>query len=145
MVKYEDLTDYMVELANRHPNIRFVKFDNDVDAINDPNYLSPSFIISPTQCTLNDYSFVNYGFQLLYLDKLRQEEDNYNSILEDGISYLLGYLSVLDLKYKVSKPVSFDPILTGYDGGMLVGFQVVIEVQSQFNIEKFKSLFYEDE
>jgi len=145
MVKYETLTKYMVELANRHPNIQFVKFDNDVDAINDPSYKSPSFIISPTQCILNENSFVNYGFQLLYLDKLTQEEDNYDNILEDGSAYMLGFIEVLNLKYKVIKGITLDPILTGFDGGMLVGFQANIEIEAQFNFEKFMSPFYGDE
>lgn len=143
MVRYEQLKDYMITLANRHPNIRFVKFDTDVDAINDPNFSTPAFIISPTQSTLNEKGFLNYGFQLLYLDKLREEEDNYATILDDGLAYMVGYIEVLDLDYKVNKGINIDPILTGYEGGMGIGQQAQITIEGQFNIDKFKSYFYE--
>jgi len=133
----------MVTLAKRHPNIRFVKFDTDVDAINDPNFVTPAFIISPTQSILNEKSYLQFGFQLLYLDKLREEEDNYSKILDDGMSYMVGFIEVLDLEYKVLKGINIDPILTGYEGGMAIGQQSQIYIEGQQNIDKFKSYFYE--
>lgn len=142
MFNYTDLTNYLLTTARKHPNIRFVKFDTDVDAVNDPDFVCPAFIISPSPTTLQERSVVQYGFQLLYLDKLNQEENNYDDVLEAGLQFIIGYLEVVDLEYKVIMGISIDPVLTGYDGGVMIGQQCLFQIENQYNLEKFKSVFY---
>lgn len=141
MINYTELTDYLVEVARRHPNIRYVEFDDDIDIFNDADFQCPALVISPMQTTLDEISVVRYGFQIVYLDKFNQEKDNYGYILETAMQYLIGYLSVIDLDYKLIRPLTIEPILI--DGDNMAGCQANIELQDQFNLEKFKSKFYE--
>lgn len=142
MFNYTDLTNYLLTTARKHPNIRYVEFDTDVDAVNDPDFVCPAFIISPAPTTLLERSVVQYGFQVLFMDKLNQEENNYDDVLEAGLQFIIGYLEVVDLEYKVNMGFSIDPVLLGYDGGTMIGQQTIFTIENQYNLEKFKSVFY---
>lgn len=142
MIKYETLVNMLIEVAKRHPNINFVKYGVDSDCINDTDFNTPAFIISPAVTTQNPGSYMRYGFQLIYIDKLTQEEDCFIHIMEDSIMYITGYLSVIDLELKVLPNYTLDPILDGFDGGQVVGSQCLIEIEDILNIEKYLSPFY---
>lgn len=144
MINYTDLTNYLKTVAERNPNLSFVEFDTDVDAINDPDFQCPALVISPTPTTLLSNSVVQYGFQILFMNKMNQEESNYNEILESGLQNIMGYLEVIDLEYKVmyENGISVDPVLLGYDGGTMIGQQCSFYIQDQYNLDKFKSPFH---
>ena len=142
MDNYTDITDKMLEIANNNPNIRFVRFDTENNSINRSDFQTPAFVISPAQSVMNANSFVQYGFQLLYFDKMRQELDNYDDLLQESIQFILGFCGVLDLDYKVVQGVSLDPFLYTHDGAEMTGHQINILVESQYNFNKFKSPFY---
>lgn len=150
MIQYEDLTKYLVNIAKRHPNLKYVVCESDAVAVNSPDFQCPAFIISPMPSTLLENSVVQHQFQLLYLDKLNQAETNKISILEDGQAIIIGFVSVIqdgadenDLGFKILKPVPLENLLTSNGGDMMVAVQSPITVQDQFNIERFKSKFYE--
>lgn len=145
MINYKELINHLVEVAQRHPNISFVEFGTIDDEINDPDFTTPAFIITPITCNLNDNSFVNYGFHISYIDKIDDYENNQETIYESSLQFLLGYLAVLDLdlEYKINKPISFEPIMSGLDGSTVCGFQGDISIENQYNISKYKSYFYE--
>lgn len=143
MISYEQLTKRLVEVGQRHPNIQFVKFDTDISAINSPNFVCPALIISPAPLSLDSNSVVQYSFQVLYLDKLNEQDDNYTTILEYGYQYILQYISVLELDYKILKPLTIDPILEGFEGGILMGCQSIIVIEDHYNVTRNNSLFYE--
>lgn len=145
MITYQGLVDYLVEVGKRHPNVRYVEFDTDVDSINDPKFVCPAFIISPAPVSLGESSMVTYSFQLLYLDKMNETGEDYSSILEDAMHFMLGYIAVVDLKYKIVKGTNIEPVLIGYDGGLIVGQQAVIQIEDIYNIEKFMTPFYGNE
>lgn len=142
MFNYTDLTTYLTDTAKKHPNIQFVTFNTDVDGINDPNFMCPALIISPSPSTLFERSVVSYGIQLLYVDKLREEEDNYDDVLEAGLQFLIGFIEVIDLEYKVVKGITIEPVLNAYEGGIIIGNQCNIQIEHQYNLDKFKSPFY---
>lgn len=142
MIKYEDLVKKMIDIANRHPNINFVEYNIDTESFNNPHFNTPCFIISPYQTTRTENSFIRYGFQLIYADKLTQEEDCFLHIMEDSIIFIHSFLSILDLEHKVISNNVIDPIIDGYEGGSLCGSQTLIEIEDILNIEKYKSVFY---
>lgn len=142
MINYSDLTDYLKLVASRNPNFNFVDFGPDDKLINSPQFDTPAFVISPAQINLQDMAVINYGFQLLYLDKMRQEEDNYNDILQDAIQNISSYLQFVDWKYKIIWGFGADPFLFQYDGGLLAGIQSNILVQDQYNIDVTKTPYY---
>lgn len=143
MKSYEELTKYLVNVGKRHPNLQLVKFDTDVSVINSSSFVCPAFIISPAPLNLDNNSVVQYSFQLLYLDKLNQEETNYTSILEYGFQTILQYISVIELEYKIVKGITIDPVLLGYEGGLLIGVQTTIQIEDYYNVTRNKNLFYE--
>lgn len=143
MISYEELTKYLVKVGKRHPNIQLVKFDTDVSVINSSSFVCPALIISPAPLNLDNNSVVQYSFQLLYLDKLNQEETNYTSILEYGFQTILQYISVIELEYKIVKGITIDPVLEGYEGGLLIGVQTTIQIEDHYNVTRNKNLFYE--
>ena len=143
MISYEELTKYLVNVGKRHPNLQLVKFDTDVSVINSSSFVCPAFIISPAPLNLDNNSVVQYSFQLLYLDKLNQEETNYTSILEYGFQTILQYISVIELEYKIVKGITIDPVLEGYEGGLLIGVQTTIQIEDYYNVTRNKNLFYE--
>ena len=143
MVKYEQLVNYMIKLAQRHPNIQYVKAGRDSIILQEADIEFPCLLISPSICTFNERGFMNYQFQLIYFDKLREEQDNTIQVIEDGLIFLMNYIEVLDLEYDVIKGMNIDPIIDSYEGGILIGTQSTITIRNQFNLEKYKSPFYE--
>lgn len=142
MVNYTDMVDYLLTTARKHPNIRFVYFGTDVDVLNRNDFVCPGLIISPTISTLTANSVVQYGFQIIYLDKLNQQEDNFPDVLESSFQYLISYLSVVDLYYKVMKEgISIEPVILT-EGGTMIGQQIQFYIEDQYNIDRFKSHFY---
>jgi hypothetical protein len=144
MINYTDLKDWLLEVARRHPNLRFCEFDTSVEAYNDPDFVCPAFIISPSTTRLIDNNgVISYGFDLLYMDKLRQEDeaDEKAEILEAGIQFLIGYLQVIDLEYKVLTGASLEPMKTE-EGAYMIGVGTFIEIEDQYNLDKFMSVFY---
>lgn len=142
MISYEKLANHLTEVAQRHPNIQFVRFDTDVTAINRSDFVTPAFIISPSSVALDQNSVVQYSFQILFLDKLNQQEDNYSTILEEGFQLLLQYISVVDLTYKILKNVTIEPVLDGFESGIMVGCQCILQIEDQYNVTRNNSLFY---
>lgn len=145
MIKYEDLVKYLIQLGQRHPNIELVSFGQDLEIINKPDFKTPALIISPVSAQMNEGSRMVYNFNLIYLDKLREEGDHHVMILEDSIHYMIGYLSVLDLEHQLNFPFDISPVLTDFDGGYMIGSQATISIENIYNIEKFKSVFYGNE
>lgn len=144
MINYSDLVEYLKEVARRNPNFNFVEFGVDNELINSSSFDLPAFIISPAQNNYLANAFINYGFQILYLDKMRQEEDNYPDILQDGFQLINSYLQVIDLKYKVIWGFGVDPFVYSFDGGILSGNQASILIEDQYNIDVTKSTFYNE-
>lgn len=142
MINYTELTNYLVEVAERNPNVQFVEFNTDIDSVNKPTFVTPAFIISPSPTTLQSNSVVNYQFQLLYLDKLTQEEDNYSEVLETGLQNIMSYIQVIDIDYKIVYDIVIDPIILGFEGGIVIGQQAQIIIQDQYNLDKFNSVYY---
>jgi hypothetical protein len=148
MINYTDLVDYLITVAGRNPNLNYIKFGSDTESINDPNFDTPAFIISPSQSNFPNYennnSFIQYGFQILFLDKMRQQEDNYPDILEQGLQLINSYLQVVDLKYKINWGFGIEPFIYNYDGGIISGQQTSILIEEIYNIDRFKSPFYNE-
>jgi hypothetical protein len=68
--------------------------------------------------------------------------ENYLKILEKSFQILLSYISVLDLEFKVLRDnIPIDPVILT-EGGTMMGHQVTIYVEDQYNIDRFKSPFY---
>jgi hypothetical protein len=144
MVKYENLIKYLVEVAERHPNINYVKFDTGTKMLNDSEFITPAFVINPSSIFMTENNgMVQYSFDIVYIDKLTQETDNDIHILEDAVMLLLGYVSVIDLEYKIIKPFTIEPIVSGQDDSTSMGASCTIIIEDCFDIEKYKSLFYE--
>ena len=143
MINYSDLATKLLVIASRNHSTATVAFDTDVDAINKPTFIAPAMIISPMTAQLGTSALVQYSFQLLYLDHLTEEGTNYSDVLEVSLQNLIGFVEIVDLDYKVIKPMSFEAVLVGYDGGMLAGHQCTLIIEDQFNLDKYKSVYYE--
>jgi len=141
MVNYRFLVNRLTTIAKKQTDL-FVYFGTDIDVINRNDFTCPALIISPVISSLLNNSVVQYGFQLIYLSKINQEEDNFTEILEKSFQVLLSYISVVDLEFKVLKDnVQIEPIIL-MEGGTMMGSQTTIYIQDQYNLDKFKSVFY---
>lgn len=145
MINYTDLKDYLLTTARRHPDLQFCEFDSPNESINDPDIMFPAFVITPSSVRLIDNTGVlTYSFDLLYMDKMRQEksEEDKVKILESGFQFLIGYLQVIDITYKVITGALLEP-QEGQEDAYLVGVKTSIEIEDQYNLDKFMSPFYE--
>lgn len=141
MINYSQLTNYLLIVARRHPNLNYCEFKSEQDAQIDPKFYCPSFVISPDTTLSLDNGVIQYGFRLLYLDKVRQEGDNIGEILEAGIQFIIGYTQVINLDYKVISGYSIEPVRVD-EGGFQVGTTTTIQIEDQYNLDKYMSVFY---
>lgn len=145
MKQYTEIVDSITTMLKRHPNIESVHYGNIDGVMNSPELSFPCVIVTPAQSNIEPRSLMNYGFQLTYLDKQREELDVAPSIIEDAMGILTSFLLVYEMdEAKINFGFGMNPIMYGYDSDNLLGVECSMLVEAIYNIDKMQSPFYKN-